>query len=106
MTPSLEMLDRLRGNGQRRELIELVEHKPPPELVARADIVRTDELGRHVCVCPAGQTPPHWLALTGQERRALVNPPPQLPDGWLEPGHAGFTPRNVRVGYTIEPTDR
>ena len=64
--------------------------------------VRSDELGRQVCVCPAGQPPPHWLALTSQERRALVEPPPPPPDGTLEPGHAGFTPRNVRVGFTIE----
>ena len=97
---SFELLERLRGTGH-REHIELVEHKPPTELVAGEDIVRSDELGRQVCVCPAGQTPPHWLQLTKQERDALVEPPPQLPDGWLEPGHAGFTPRNIRVGFTI-----
>ena len=98
---SFELLERLRGTGY-REHIELVEHKPPTELVAPVDIVRTDELGRQVCVCPAGQPPPHWLQLTRQEHRALVEPPPPPPDGWLEPGHAGFTPRNVRVRFTIE----
>ena len=81
----------------------MLEHKPPTEPVTPVDIVRSDELGRQVCVCSAGQPPPHWLALTRQEHRALVEPPAPPPDGTLEPGHAGFTPRNVRVGYTIEP---
>ncbi|MET0511013.1 MAG: hypothetical protein ABW135_04970 [Thermoleophilaceae bacterium] len=75
----------------------------PTELVTPVDIVRSDELGRQVCVCPAGQPPPHWLALTSQERRALIEPLPPPPDGTLEPGHAGFTPKNTVVGrWTIE----
>lgn len=99
---SFELLERLRGTGF-REHIELVEHTPPTEPVTPIDLIRTDELGRQVCVCPAGQPPPHWLALTGQERRALVEPPQSLPDGWLEPGHCGFTPKNTVVGrWTIE----
>jgi hypothetical protein len=73
------------------------------ELVAATDIERTDQLGRRVVACPAGQPLAHWLALTEQERRALVEPDPPSPDGWLEPGHAGFTPRNTVVGrWTLE----
>ena len=97
---SIEMLERFRTRG-RREHIEVFEQKPPTELVTPADIVRTDDLGRRVCVCTAGQTPPHWLQLTRHEHEALVEPSPSPPDGTLEAGHAGFTPRNIRVGFTI-----
>jgi hypothetical protein len=102
MTPTLEMLERFRA-GSYRDQTKVVEHKPPTELVAPFDFLRTDSLGRRVVACPAGQPPPSWLQLTEQERHALVEPTPPSPDGWLEPGHAGFTPRNIRVGYTIEP---
>jgi hypothetical protein len=98
---SLELLERLRRPGW-REQVELVEQKPPSELVAATDIARSDHLGKRVVACPAGQQPPPWLRLTDSERAALAKPPEPPPDGWLEPGHAGFTPRNVRVGFTIE----
>jgi hypothetical protein len=62
-----------------------------------------DELNRHVVVVPAGTAPPHWVQLTKQERQALAEPPQSLPDGWLQPGHCGFTPKNTVVGrWTIE----
>jgi hypothetical protein len=96
---SLDLLERLRPY---RHQVEVVEHKPPTELVAAEDIVRVDELGRRVVACPAGKTPAHWLQLTEQERDALIEPPDPPPDGTLEPGYCGFTPRNVVVGYTIE----
>ena len=73
------------------------------ELVAATDIERTDQLGRRVVVVPAGTAPPHWVQLTNQERQALAEPPQSLPDGWLEPGHCGFTPKHTVVGrWTIE----
>jgi hypothetical protein len=102
---SLEALERLRRPGWREQL-ELVEHKPPTERVTPVDIVRVDGLNRHVVVVPAGTAPPHWVQLTEQERQALVEPPQSLPDGWLEPGHAGFTPKNTVVGrWTIKHLD-
>jgi hypothetical protein len=41
--------------------------------------------------------------ITGRGRRVPRLVRGRQSDGTLEPGHAGFTPRNVRVGYTIEP---
>lgn len=35
---------------------------------------------------------------------ALVEPPQPPPDGTLEAGRFGFTPRNTVVGFTIETT--
>jgi hypothetical protein len=102
---SFELLERLRTSGH-REPVEVVEHKAPRELVAARDITRQDALGRTVVAVPAGTVPPHWVKLTKQERQALVEPPRPPPDGWLEPGHCGFTPRNVRVGYGIDPPGR
>lgn len=96
----MELLERLR-NGYRPP-VDMLEHELPRELVASIDIVRTDPIGRQVCACAAGQTPPHWLKLSKAERDSLVAPPPSPPDGTLEPGHCGFTPRNTRVGLTIE----
>jgi hypothetical protein len=71
-------------------------------LVSPVDLVRLDELGRQVVACPVGQVPPDWLQLTEQEREALVVPPDPPPDGTLEPGHCGFTPRNTSLGFKIE----
>ena len=62
------------------------------------DIVRVDELGRRYVACPAGQAPHSGLKLTDDERTALVHAPSPPPDGTMEPGHAGFTPRNILVG--------
>jgi hypothetical protein len=100
---SFELLERLRGNY--RPSLELVEHRPAAELISSVDLVRTDALGRQVVVCPSGQVPPSWLELTTKERASLVDPPQPLPEGWLEPGHAGFTPHNVRLGFTVEHPD-
>jgi hypothetical protein len=100
---SIELLERLRGGY--RERVEVFEREPPRELVAPDDIVRVDGLGRNVVACPAGQSPPHWLQLTSKERDGLVEPPQPPPDGTLEPGHAGFTPRNTVVGYIIDTVD-
>jgi hypothetical protein len=97
---SMELLERLRGGW--REEIEVVEHKPPRELVAAQDITRKDGLGRTVVVVPAGTIPAHWVKLTEQERAALVDPPEPPPDGTLEGGPYGFTPRNVTVGFTLD----
>ena len=100
---SFDLLDRLKASSY-RERVEVLEHKPVRERVAATDIVRTDQLGRRVVACPAGQPPAQWLQLSRPERRALVEPAPPPPDGWLEPGHAGFTPRNTVVGrWVIEP---
>ena len=96
----MELLERLR-NGYRPP-VDVLEHEPRPELVASVDIDRTDAIGRKVCACPAGQPPPQWLTLTRAERDTLVEPPPPAPDGSLEAGHCGFTPRNTRLGFTIE----
>jgi hypothetical protein len=97
---SLDLLERLRPY---REQVEVVERKPPRELVAAEDIIRIDELGRQVVACPAGKSPPHWLELTEQERDTLIEPPESLPEGYLHPGPYGFTPEGVVVGgYTIE----
>ena len=82
---SLELLERLRSGF--REPVEVLERKPPRELVTPVDIVRTDALGRQVVACPAGQSPPTWLHLTDAERQALVDPPDPAEDGTLEPGH-------------------
>jgi hypothetical protein len=56
-----------------------------------------------VVAVPAGTVRASWVLLTTEERDALVEPPRPPPDGWLEPGHCGFTPRNVRVGYVTDP---
>jgi hypothetical protein len=99
--PGIDLLERLRSSGL-RERTEVLEHEPPRELVASADIARPDPLGRTVVACPAGQPPAHWLTLTKAERDSLIEPPPPPPDGTLEPGHCGFSPRNVRLGFGIE----
>jgi hypothetical protein len=96
---SIELLDPLRAGFH--DPVEVLERKPPAELVATVDILRTDGLGLQVVACPAGQVPPHWQ-LTEQEREALIVPPDPPPDGTLEPGHSGFTPRNTSHGFTIE----
>jgi hypothetical protein len=96
----MELLERLREGW--RPPLDVLEHEQARELVTPVDIVRTDALGRQVVACPAGQTPPHWLQLTNAERDTLTEPPPPAPDGTLEAGAAGFTPRNVRVGFGIE----
>ena len=96
---SLELLERLRPY---REQVEVVERKPPHELVAPVDIVRTDALGRTLVVVPAGTVPAHWVKLTEEERQALLEPPEPLPDGYLHPGPYGFAPEGVRLGFTIE----
>jgi hypothetical protein len=97
---SLELLEQLRPY---REQVEVVERKPPRELVASEDIIRVDDLGRQAVACPVGQVPPHWLELTEQERDTLIDPPDPPRDGTLEPlGCLGFTPRNARLGFTIE----
>lgn len=98
----MELLDRFRAGWS--PPVDVLEHEQPRELVASVDINRTDALGRTVCACPAGQTPPNWLKLSKAERDSLVAPAPPPPDGSLDPGHCGFTPRNVRVGYGIENT--
>ena len=99
---SFELLERLRASGY-RERVEVLEHQAPTELVTPVDIVRMDGLNRQVVVVPAGTAPPHWVQLTKQERQALVEPPQPLPDGWLVPGHCGFTPKDTLVGrWTIE----
>ncbi len=95
----LETLERLRPF---RERVELLERKPPRELVASFDIIRTDALGRQVVACPAGKVPPHWLQLTSNEQDSLVVPPEPAPDGTLEPGHCGFTPKGVVMGGYVE----
>jgi hypothetical protein len=97
----MELLDRFRQGW--REPIEVMEHEPPSERVSPVDLVRIDTLGRKVIVCPAGQAPHSQLVLTDQERKSLIDPPKPPPDGTLEPGHCGFTPRNTVVGrYLIE----
>jgi hypothetical protein len=99
---SLEMLERFRRDAY-RERVEVVKRTPPRELVSPVDIIRTDALGRQAVACPAGQSPPHWLKLSEQERASLIEPPEPPPDGTLEPlGCLGFTPRNARLGFTIE----
>ena len=97
---SLDLLEELRAKF--KPPIEVLEHQPSRELVASKDINRTDGLGRTVCACPKGQTPPRWLELTKAERDSLVEPPPPPPPGTLKPGPFGFTPEGVRVGFTIE----
>jgi hypothetical protein len=99
---SLDLLERFRASTY-REAVEVYERKPPRQLVASEDIIRLDGLGRRVVACPAGKSPPHWLELTAKEREALIVPPDPPPDGTLEPlGCLGFTPRNARLGFTIE----
>jgi hypothetical protein len=101
---SLELLERLKAGF--REPVEVLERKPPRELVAAEDIIRIDELGRQVVACPAGKAPAHWLELSKEERDSLIEPPDPPPDGTLEPGSYGFTPRNVVTGgFTIEHPD-
>jgi hypothetical protein len=100
MTPTLEMLERFRA-GSYRERIEVVEHKPVRERVAGEDITRVDGLGRTVVAVPNGTVPSSWVALTAAEQASLVEPPRPPPDGWLEPGHAGFTPFNTVVGRWV-----
>jgi len=96
----MELLERLKDGW--KPPVDVLEHKPTRELVTPVDILRTDALGRKVCACPAGQPPPHWLQLTRAERDTLREPPAKKPEGWLNPGHGGFTPEGVRVGFTIE----
>ena len=48
---SLESLEQTLGRFRRQEF-KLVEHTPPSEKVSPVDIVRKDELGRKVVVCP------------------------------------------------------
>ena len=86
-----------------RPPVEVVEHEPPGERVTPTDIVRVDDLGRPVVVVPAGTVPHSRVALSAKERDALTEPPPPPPEGTLEPGHAGFTPRGIVMGnFTIE----
>ncbi len=99
--PAMDLLERLRGSGY-RERIEVVEHKPPRELVASVDILRVDHLGRNVVAVPAGTVPHSNVKLTADERASLVKPAPPKPDGWLNPGAGGFTPENTVVAFTIE----
>jgi hypothetical protein len=99
----MDMLDRFRQGWH--EPVEVVEHEPPGELVTPTDIVRVDDLGRHVVVVPAGTVPHSRVALSAQDRDALIEPPEPPKDGTLEPGHAGFTPRNITLGFTIEHPD-
>ena len=100
--PAMELLERLRTSGY-REPVEVFEREPPRELVASADVVRTDALGRNVVVVPMGTVPDHWVKLTDQERAALVEPPPRPPAGYLHPGPYGFSPEGVVMsGFTIE----
>ena len=80
--------------------------RPPTELVSPVDIIRVDGLGRSYVAVPAWQTPHSHVVLTAEERRSLVQPPPSLPDGTLEPGAGGFTPRNTRLGFTLESGGR
>jgi hypothetical protein len=95
--PTIETLDRTLARFQRTNL-HLVEHKPARERVSPTDIVRVAELGRRYVACPAGQAPHSALKLTDDERAALVQAPEPPPDGTVEPGRAGFTPRNIVVG--------
>jgi hypothetical protein len=96
----IELLERLREGY--RPPVDVLEHEQPRELVAAHDINRPDAIGRTMCACPAGQVPPHWLNLTKAERESLIQPSPPPPDGSLELGRCGFTPRNTRLGFGIE----
>ena len=93
----MDLLERLRGTSY-REHIEVLEHEPPSELVAATDIVRTDQLGRNVVACAAGQVPPTWLTLTAEERDALVEAQPPPPQGHMNRAGYGFSPEGITVG--------
>jgi hypothetical protein len=97
MIPSLESLERTVSRYQRQDL-HVVEHRPARDLVAAHDIFRVDQLSRTYVAVPAGQAPASWVELTGEERDSLIYPPAPPPDSTMEPGHAGFTPRNIVVG--------
>jgi hypothetical protein len=96
----MELLDRYRQG--RPEPFELVEHTPRPELVSPVDIIRRDTLGRTYVAVPAGQSPHSRVVLIDEERAALYVPPPPPPAGTPEYGPGGFTPRNVKLGFTFE----
>ena len=101
MLPSIEMLERFRAGY--RERVEVLEHQAPTEPVTPVDIVRMDHLGRRVVACPAANRQRNGCSSPNRSGQALVEPTPPSPDGWLEPGHAGFTPKNTVVGrWTIE----
>ena len=38
------------------------------------DLIRLDQYNRTMVACPAGSAPPSWLALTEDEKAALVHP--------------------------------
>jgi hypothetical protein len=92
----MDLLDRLRQGWH--EPVEVVEHEPPGELVTPTDIVRVDDLGRHVVVAPAGTVPHSRVALSAKERDALIEPPEQLPQGHRHPNGYGFTLEGVVMG--------
>jgi hypothetical protein len=97
---SLESLERTLTRFQRQDL-HVVEHRPARALVAAHDILRTDGLGRSYIAVPAGHAPASWVDLTDDERRQLVDAPPPKPHGYLNPGHAGFTPEGVVMGGIV-----
>ena len=94
---SLESLEQTLGRFRRQEF-KLVEHTPPSEKVSPVDVVRVDHLGRSYVACPAGQPPHSRLALTDEERSALVEPPPPKPQGHMHGTGYGFCPEGMTVG--------
>jgi hypothetical protein len=102
MTLSLEALERFHGAAM-REQVQLLEHEPVRELVTPVDVCRTDHLGRRVVASPPASRQRNGWPSPDPSGGALVEPNPPPPDGWLEPGAAGFTPTNTVVGrWTIE----
>ena len=96
----MDLLERLRGTSY-REHIEVLEHEPPSQLVASTDILRSDQLGRSMVACPAGQVPPRWLTLTTEERDGLVEAKPPPPQGHLHRVGFGFAPESKVIGEYV-----
>ena len=101
---SIKTLERFRGTGHRKH-IEVVEHKPPTEHVTPEDIVSNDELGRQVCVCPAGQPPPHWLALTKKSATRSSSRHPNYRTAGSSPDTPGSPHATCGSASRVEPDD-
>jgi hypothetical protein len=94
---SIESIERTLGRFHRQDM-KVLEHEPARELVSPVDLLRTDELGRKYIACPAGQPPHSQLQLTDEEKAALVEPGPSLPQGHMTPIAFGFSPNGVVKG--------
>jgi hypothetical protein len=94
---SIESIERTLGKLQRHDF-KVLEHEPTRELVSPVDVLRTDELGRPYVACCAGQPPHSQLQLTEEERAALVEPGPSMPQGFRTAVGYGFSPNSVTIG--------